>query len=487
VLLDPRISSPAVEYTFKTLLKGFLGIDFVLGENATQIDSPSLYYGYPENCRSPANIKIYCSDFWLDSNYLKKQFLPQPPLPRYRGEELPKITGMNNLPVLFLGRCNTTNTVEKEPVVRVEPKTNSVETNIDVIASSFFMLSRIEELFAEQWDDHGRYPAEDSIAFRERFLQRPIVNEYLELLWSWLSKACPTLHRSRRDFELFLTHDVDYTRRGTVKARLKAMGAQLVKYWSPRGFLEAVKRNLVWLFTRPKDPFKFITQTTKAYGVKSYFFFLADGKSRIYDAHRYDVSSRPVKRIISRLQEEGHRIGLHCSYSSFLDSDQLTAEKRLLEEVAQTGIRGCRAHYLRFRVPDSFALLDKVGFTFDSTLGYDEAIGFRAGTCYPFRPYDVKRDREVGIVEYPLMIMDATVTSPELRVLRTTREITQLIIQQVDRVFFFKGSFVLLVHVDAFEEVDFPWRSVFVQVLRHCQSLRSGSPPIGTSGIAKGD
>jgi len=472
VLLDPRISSPAVEYTFNTLLKDFLGIDFAFAQKGNQSDFPCVYYGCPENCRSPADIRIYCSDFLLNGNYLKKGFLPSPPLARYRGEELREIINTDTLPVLFLARQDRDE--KNTPYVRFEPKTNTVETNIDIIASSFFMLTRIEELVSPAADEHGRYPPRASIASRDGFLQRPIVNEYLELLWFWLKKVEPALQRGRRSFKLVLTHDVDYIRRGTLKTRLKAVGAQLVKYRSPRGFLQAVGRNLIWLFTYPRDPFEFIRRTTREFGLKSHFFFIANGKSTTYDRNRYDIGSEQVKGIVRRLEEDGHHIGLHCSYSSFLNPMQLMVEKKLLEELVHEEIRGCRSHYLRLRVPDSFALLEKLGFAFDSTLGYDEALGFRAGTCYPFKPFDVRQNRVLNLREYPLMTTDTTLTAPKLRTERTVRDVTRLLIEQIGRVHFFSGSFVFLVHVDAFEEVDFPWRNVLVEVLRHCQNLRTG-------------
>ena len=44
-------------------------------------------------------------------------------------------------------------------------------------------------------------------------------------------------------------------------------------------------------------------------------------------------------------------------------------------------------------------------------LGYSKAAGFRCGTCLPFHPYDIENDREMSILEWPLMFMDATYLS----------------------------------------------------------------------------
>jgi len=234
VLLDPQISSPAVKYTFNTLLGEFLGLDFSFGEEATASDSLCLYYGFPENCQSRAHFKINCSEFWLEKNYLKKGCLPPVPLARYRGKELTLIANAKDLPVLFLAREGKRAKAEaKAPYVRAASEENRVETNIDLIASSFFMLNRVEEIVSPAADEHGRYPVEASLAFKEGFLHRPIVNEYLEFLWFWLKNVDPGFQRKKRSFQLFLTHDVDHIRVGTARKRLRTSGAQLIKYRSP--------------------------------------------------------------------------------------------------------------------------------------------------------------------------------------------------------------------------------------------------------------
>src|SRR5262249_52731948 len=54
----------------------------------------------------------------------------------------------------------------------------------DILGSSFFMLSRMEEAIKCDRDVHGRFPSTASLAYQEMFLHRPIVNEYLEILWA---------------------------------------------------------------------------------------------------------------------------------------------------------------------------------------------------------------------------------------------------------------------------------------------------------------
>ena len=66
------------------------------------------------------------------------------------------------------------------------PKFKIIECGIDIFASSFFMLTRWEEYVNKIRDMHNRFPAYASLACKNNFLDRPIVNEYVEMLWNML-------------------------------------------------------------------------------------------------------------------------------------------------------------------------------------------------------------------------------------------------------------------------------------------------------------
>ena len=63
-------------------------------------------------------------------------------------------------------------------------------------------------------------------------------------------------------------------------------------------------------------------------------------------------------------------------------------------------------HWLFFS-EKSPATLEKAGFSYDSTVGYNETVGYRAGTTQAFKPLDVQT-----ILELPLHIMDTALFYP---------------------------------------------------------------------------
>ncbi|MHA1743223.1 MAG: DUF7033 domain-containing protein, partial [Candidatus Heimdallarchaeota archaeon] len=56
---------------------------------------------------------------------------------------------------------------------------------------------RYKETINDYRDEH-RFPGKCSIVFLEGFIEWPIVNEYLEFLWSLLLKISPKLTRKER-------------------------------------------------------------------------------------------------------------------------------------------------------------------------------------------------------------------------------------------------------------------------------------------------
>ncbi len=81
--------------------------------------------------------------------------------------------------------------------------------------------------------------------------------------------------------------------------------------------------------------------------------------------------------------------------------------RRRLEALAGP-VHGQRYHYLRLDPHSNFATLDSLGFLYDSTLGFADQPGFRAGIAQPFRPWDLEREQPLRLVEIPLAAMDVT-------------------------------------------------------------------------------
>jgi hypothetical protein len=92
-------------------------------------------------------------------------------------------------------------------------------------------------------------------------------------------------------------------------------------------------------------------------------------------------------------------------------------------------------------------ILENTSFEHDSSVGYSESIGFRSGTCYPYYLYNLEEREQTNVLEYPLVIMDATILSENymFTTLSDVQDKIQNVIQEVKK---FNGVLTVLWHND---------------------------------------
>ena len=105
---------------------------------------------------------------------------------------------------------------------------------------------------------------------------------------------------------------------------------------------------------------------------------------------------------------QGDELGLHPSYTASEDLGLIAEERARLEGLAGGPVRGVRFHYLRHDAHATLPELDRLGFAYDSSQGYADGPGMRAGLSHPYRPYHLAADRPLDMLELPLVVMDAT-------------------------------------------------------------------------------
>nr|WP_242479602.1 hypothetical protein [Lamprobacter modestohalophilus] len=92
---------------------------------------------------------------------------------------------------------------------RAAEQGDRIDLPLDVFGAAFFMLSRYEEAVLPDRDNHDRFPATASLAQRAGFLDRPIIDEYVEILWAAMQRRWPRLQRKPRQARTLVSCDVD--------------------------------------------------------------------------------------------------------------------------------------------------------------------------------------------------------------------------------------------------------------------------------------
>jgi len=160
------------------------------------------------------------------------------------------------------------------------------------------------------------------------------------------------------------------------------------------------------------------------------------------------------------LREQGVENGVHPGYDTFENSDLLAQEVGILRNAIGEQSLGGRQHYLRWS-PLTWVHWERCGLSYDSSVGYSELVGFRSGTCHPYRPWLLSENREAKLLEVPLVVMN--VSLPEGMGLQG-EECLQPVMKCIEKCELVGGVFTLLWHNDSL--LDRRYGDTYIRILR---------------------
>ena len=291
--------------------------------------------------------------------------------------------------------------------------------NLDIFGSAFFMLSRYEELITRDRDEHDRFPANASVAYKSGFLDRPIVNEYLEILWASMHQLWPSLNRKVYKPQTFVSCDVDQPYDCTVEtvpALIRACAGDILKRKKP---FEALKRMNRYVFNKlgvykfdPNYTFDWYMNVCEQADLKVVFYFIPSSVEPGNGC--YELTDKKIIKLMRKIDRRGHEIGVHGSFQTYRYESKTIQQKAMLEQaLIQAGIKqkikGNRQHYLRWDSAITPDILDKAGFEYDTTGSYADHAGFRFGTAHEFRMWGWQENKRLKLKQRPLIVMECTV------------------------------------------------------------------------------
>jgi hypothetical protein len=328
--------------------------------------------------------------------------------------EAPEWTGIDDdIPLLFPVGEGTPELIHREDGV--------IELGFDLLGALFFMLSRYEELVrVRARDQHGRFPAEASVAAGRGWLQVPILDIYLHVFVAVARLAWPAAELTIPEGGgLRIGHDVDHPASSMWwhgSGRLRVLAGDLIKRRDPglalRRAASFVPRRTELPGVDPFNTFDFLMSTSEAVGLESTFYFLTRD-SGPPNSSNYRLTDPWATALLLEIARRGHRIGLHGSYNSYVDSSRIANEWAALADACRflperTLQPTIRQHFLRWNVGATWRAQQEAGLSVDETLGYADAVGYRAGTARAFTAFDLEAGRPLDIRVQPLHVMDTT-------------------------------------------------------------------------------
>jgi len=230
------------------------------------------------------------------------------------------------------------------------------------------------------------------------------------------------------EFTVCLTHDIDFVGirnhlcdhsmfgfilRGTIGAlnrfaRGRLSLSRLLRCWAAVMSLPLVFLRVMRDFW---EPFEWYLEVEK--GLPATYFIIPfkghagvrlPAKHASRRAAAYDV--RDIQTSIRALLNNGCEVGVH-GLDAWHDSEKGREELQRIAEVANARVTGIRMHWL-LQDANTPRVLEKGGFTYDSTCGYNNNVGYRAGTTQVFRPFGLTK-----LLELPLHIQDGALFYPQ--------------------------------------------------------------------------
>ena len=338
------------------------------------------------------------------------------------------------------------------------PSAGSSAMPFDPFAAAFFMVTRYEEYWPQPTDRHGRVLTEKSVAFQHGFLEIPVVDHWALAFQQLIEKHYPAYLFPKREYNFTPTIDIDIAYAYLYRSIWRIAGATAKSI--VKGNMTDIDHRIQVLLrhkTDPYDTFPLLFALHRQYDLDPIFFFQV-GKYGRYDKN-ISPSHPAMQKLIRQIQAE-HKIGIHPSYQSNSNTDQLRDEITTLENIIAKPVSRSRQHFLILQFPSTYQNLISCGITEDYTMGYSSHTGFRAGTCTPFYFYDLSTEKETALVVYPFQVMDGTLNqylklSPLEAIERINRLNTE--VRKVN------GTFISLWHNESLSEMRewSGWREVY--------------------------
>lgn len=421
---------PEKKYLFDVIFNEFLGTGYEI-----EIQPEEKNYVLELENKN----KIIIEDhFWNKINgdelsYINKNFLPENVV--YSRN---RFTSEPDLPVLY-----------GNPEVKED--NDKVICSIDIFAAIYLYLSRWEEYITDNRDFAGRFQYKDSVSSKYDLLQRPVVNELVEFLWSMLLAYGYSRQRKEYKFTPIISHDIDQPiRLSSFKMLMKATGKTLLTH---KNIPDALYYFVIYPVNKitPRydlaNSYDFLMDVSDSIGIQSYFNFQSSLKTN-YD-WGYKTNSRFINNIIIRIKRRNHVIGFHPGFYTMDNPDLWKTEYEKLCRITGLKVMHGRQHYLRFKAPFTWQIWNDNGLETDSTLGYAEKEGFRCGTCYEYSTYNFLTREKLNLKERPLLLMDTTLMGYQNF---ASKEIFfEKFNSILDKVRKYKGNFVFLWHNSAFD------------------------------------
>jgi hypothetical protein len=341
----------------------------------------------------------------------------------------------------------------------------------DIFSASFYLATRYEEYFPSERDEHQRFMSKCSLASKNQFLEKPLINCWALRLVDIIEREFDGFKFQRSKFSYIPTFDIDnawaFKNKGAGRVILSSVNDLL------HGRLKAVLQRISVLLNFEKDPYAnydFMEETMKLFSFKPFIFFLMNSGGK-YD-RAISFKNKAFQKLIKELSSFA-TIGIHPSYISNTNNAYLNIEVNRLEQVLGRKVELSRQHFLKLSFPETYQNLIDAEIKADYSKGYADASGFRASICTPYIFFDLLEEKETLLKIFPFQVMDVTLLN--YNKMNTSDAIAKIesLMQETASV---GGTFISLWHNESLSDAGQwkGWRQVYIGMTKMASTYSNG-------------
>ncbi len=343
-----------------------------------------------------------------------------------------------------------------------EPKADR-GLHFDLFSSVFYVLSRMEEYRPGSVDKLGRYSYTSSHLYQWDKLDVPLLDLWVNAFFSKLNGCFPGIKAKRPSFRFTPTFDIDLAYAYRNKSLIRTIKGILIDLYEGNWSLLDERRRV--LSGGLKDPFDTYDEILKCHISNPIFFILIGSYGGSDNALNY-FNPRFISLVKSLADET--TVGIHPSLLSHSRPELLSRECNILAEMLHRPLTHSRQHFLKISWPESYQRLVRQEILHDYSLGYPDKPGFRAGTCHPFRFYDLEYEQETQLLLHPTIVMDKALRISGNEVKEESIRQFKVLLDSCKEV---GGEMVTLWHNNTFAEHGEwkGWKSVYLKCMNMAQ------------------
>ena len=341
----------------------------------------------------------------------------------------------------------------------------------DIFSAAFYLLSRYEEYLPieENFDDKGNFLSEKSLAYKEGFLEKPLIDIWAckleEELKKLFSDYIPSNEKKFR-FLPIIGVNVPYKYRTySVLGNFLRMGKKILE-----GDWSELKKQLRVLLRIDQDPYCNIEKLIDIHNRNSLrpLFAIRVSNKKWYRRPIYFAYST-YKKLLCR----NYQIAVCASELATSSVSQLKSEQRYLSKIFKMRVVISMSCKPEFNISRFYQNLSNCKVKEDFSMSYSDRIGFRTSTCTPFRVYDLNKEEYYRLDVHTLSLTDWSAKRMKL----SKDDFIESMINMANSVKMVNGEFVMVYHNDTFVDSSLwkGWASSYEYAVRYASLLETNN------------